>query len=297
MTETLLVTGVSGKLGRKTVDLLLEKGVAASRLIATTRDPSKLDDLAAKGVQVRAADFDDASGLPKAFEGADRVAIISTDALGVPGKRLSQHQIAVAAAKTAGVGHVIYTSMPNPVPESLIPFAGDHRGTEEAILASGMAYTILRNGWYQENLFFSLPSAFGMGQLFTSAGAGKCAHVAHDDCANALAAALMSDDVAGKTFTLTGPEALTMAELGALAAEATGKDLAVINVTDDQFAAGMKAAGVPDVYADLLVAFDANTREGFVDIVTHDVETLTGQAPKPLTAFLGESAGALTAPQ
>lgn len=297
MTETLLVTGASGKLGRKSVEMLLDKGVAPSSVIATTRDPSKLDDFAAKGVQVRAADFDDTASLPAAFEGADRVAIISTDALGEPGKRLTQHQNAVAAAKTAGVGHVFYTSMPNPVPESLIPLAGDHRGTEEAILASGMDYTILRNGWYQENFFASLPQALRMGRLHTSAGEGKCAHVAHDDCADALASALISDNVVGKTFTLTGPEALTTAEVGALVADATGKELGVFNVTDAQLGEGMKAAGVPDIFADLLVAFDANTREGFVEMVTNDVETLTGKAPKSLKAFLAESASVLTEPQ
>ena len=231
--------------------------------------------------------------MKSAFSGADKVAIISTDALGQPGKRLEQHLTAVASAKAAGVGHVLYTSMPNPVPESLIPFAGDHRGTEEAIMASGMDYTILRNGWYQENLFASLPTAIGMGKWFTSAGEGKCAYVAHDDCAEALAAALLSDDMAGKTLTLTGPKAQTTAEVGALVANATRKELAVIPIEDEALGQGMRAAGVPDIYADLLVAFDANTREGFMDIVTSDVESLTGKASRSMEAFLQASAGAL----
>lgn len=297
MADTLLVTGASGKLGRKTVERLLALGTAPSQIIATTRDISKLTDLAQKGVVVRQADFDNAEALPAAFAGADKIAIISTDALGVPGQRLAQQQNAVSAAKSAGVKHVFYTSMPNPVAESKIPFAGDHRGTEEAIQSSGMDYTILRNGWYQENLFASLPQALGMGRLYTSAGDGKCAYVAHDDCANALAGAMLADDVVGQTFTLTGPQLQTTAEIGALAAQATGKELGVYNISDDQLSEGMKAVGVPDLFVDLLVAFDANTRAGFVDILTDDVERLTGQKPKSLQSFLTESASALMAPQ
>ncbi len=293
MTKTLLVTGASGKLGRQVVELLLEKGAPAESIIATTRAPAKLDDLAARGVVVRAADFDDPNNLIQAFAGADRLALISTDALDVPGKRLAQHSAAVDAAKTAGVTHVYYTSMPNPVPESPITFVGDHAGTEEAVKASGMTYTVLRNGWYQENLAMSLPQAFGQGQWFTSAGEGRTAHVSHADCANALASAMLSDEVANQTFTLTGPAALTTGEIAAMAAEAAGKPLAVVNLSDEHLAAGMRAAGVPEFMVPFLIGFEANTREGFTDVTTTDVEKLTGKKPLPLQRYLQENAAAL----
>ncbi|MGB3243242.1 MAG: SDR family oxidoreductase [Sulfitobacter sp.] len=293
MTDTLLVTGASGKLGRHTVELLLEKGVAPENIIATTRDPSKLDDLKSHGVVVRKADFDAPEELERAFAGADRLAIISTDALDVPGKRLTQQTAAVNAAKAAGVKHIYYTSMPNPVPESRITFVGDHAGTEEAVKASGMTYTILRNSWYQENLTMSLPQAFGMGQWFTSAGEGRTAHVSHADCADALASAMVSDDVADQTFTLTGPEALTNAEIGALAADAAGKPLAVVNLTDEQLAEGMKAGGVPEFMVPFLLGFEANTREGFTDFTTEDVEKLTGRKPRSMKDYLKKNAAAM----
>ncbi len=291
----LLVTGASGKLGKQTVELLLKNGVAAADIIATTRDPSKISDLAAKGVDVRKADFEDTASLVAAFSGADRLALISTDAVDGTDKRLKQHLNAVEAAKAAGVKHIIYTSMPNPVPESKVTFAGDHRGTEEAIKASGLTYTILRNTWYQENLLMSLPNALKSGQWFTSAGEGRTAHIAHADCAAALAAVLASDDTSNQTYTLTGGEALTNSQIAAIATEVLGQPLAVINLTDEQLAEGMKSAGVPEHMIPFLMGFEANTREGGVDIVTGDFEKLTGKKPTPISTFFEANKQALLA--
>ncbi|TIL79124.1 MAG: SDR family NAD(P)-dependent oxidoreductase, partial [Mesorhizobium sp.] len=127
--------------------------------------------------------FDDTASLVEAFKGADRILIVSTGELDLGGKRLKQHENAVAAARQAGVSHLLYTSMPNPEPGSPVLFAGDHYGTEQAIKASGIAYTIFRNGWYQENLFMSLPHAIASGHWYTSAADGRIAHGARDDMA------------------------------------------------------------------------------------------------------------------
>ncbi|MBN9549659.1 MAG: NmrA family NAD(P)-binding protein, partial [Alphaproteobacteria bacterium] len=157
MTETLLVTGASGHLGRAVINHLLDTfKVPAARIIATTRTPANLADLAALGVSVRAADFDDQASLAKAFQGADRALVISTNELMIQGKRREQQLAAVSAAGKAGVAHILYTSLPNPEPGSPILFAPDHYDTEQAIKASGVPYTMFRNGWYDENLFMSL---------------------------------------------------------------------------------------------------------------------------------------------
>jgi NAD(P)H dehydrogenase (quinone) len=277
--STLLVTGANGKLGRHVVNLLLAKGGHA--VIAASRDPSKLADLATKGAQTRRADFDDPASLAEAFKGVDRVLIISTDALG-SGQRLAQHKNAVAAAAGAGAG-IVYTSMPKP-DVSKVTFAGDHLGTEAAIKASGAPYTILRNAWYQENLLGALPHALETGQWFSASGEGRISHIAHADCAEAAAAAL-AQAPENKTYTLTGPELLTTKEIAALASAATGKPLAVIDVTDEQLAGGLKAAGLPEAIIPMLVSFDANTREGGFDVLTNDVEALTGHKPQPLADF------------
>ncbi|MEO5728244.1 MAG: NAD(P)H-binding protein, partial [Byssovorax sp.] len=144
--QTLLVTGASGQLGRRVVELLLE--AKAGTVVAATRDPAKLADLAARGVLVRKADFDDEGSLAEAFAGVDRLLLISTDSLVRPGHRLAQHQAAVRAAVSAGVGHIVYTSFTNPGVESPITVAPDHRLTEEAIAATKLGFTILRNNLY-----------------------------------------------------------------------------------------------------------------------------------------------------
>ncbi|CAL4868163.1 Quinone oxidoreductase 2 [Asticcacaulis sp. MM231] len=278
--SNLLVTGANGKLGRHVVSLLLESG--KDHIIAASRDTAKLADLAAKGAETRHVDFDDAGSLAEAFKGVDRVLIISTDALG-SGQRLTQHKAAVKAATEAGA-EIVYTSMTKPETSAVV-FAPDHAGTERAILDSGVRYTILRNAWYQENLFMNLPAAFASGTLYTSAGDGKLSHVSHADAARAAAAAL-SKPAVNETLTITGPELLSTQQIADLASEIVGKPLAVVNLSDEQLAGGMKAAGVPEAIIPTLVSFDTNTREGGFDILTHDVEALTGRKPEALRAFL-----------
>lgn len=295
MTATLLVTGASGQLGRGVIHHLLDSlKVPPQRIIATTRNPENLADLAARGVTIRAADFDDTASLEAAFKGADRVLIISTGELDLlHGKRLRQHENAVAAAKKAGVGHLLYTSMPNPEPVSPVLFANDHYGTEQAIEASGIPYTIFRNGWYQENLFMALPHAIASGRWYTSAGDGRIAHGARDDMAAAIAAGLASGSTDSKTYTLTGPHAHTTAEIAALVSEVTGKPLDVVQVPDEALTEGVKAAGIPEDFARIIVSFDANTRSGRIGMVTDAVETLSGRKPKTLKQFLEANKAAL----
>jgi NAD(P)H dehydrogenase (quinone) len=291
MTDTILVTGASGQLGGRVIHHLLEtQKVEPARLIALTRDPAKLADLAAKGVTVRAGDFADAASLAASFVGADKVLIISTQEIG---QRLPQHKAAIEAAVKAGVKRLAYTSMPNPEPGNSVIFAPEHYGTEQAIKETGLPYTIFRNGWYQENLLMGLPQAIASGQWYTSAGQGRVAHAARDDIAAAIAAALASDEGDSVTYTLTGSEALTTDEIAARASKALGKPLQVVHLTDEQLAGGMKAAGVPQAYIPMLVSFETNTRKGGIDLVTDDVKKLSGRAPAPIDAFFEANRGAL----
>lgn len=295
MTETLLVTGASGQLGRAVINHLLDtQKVTPASIVATSRNPESLADLKTRGITVRAADFDDPASLEKAFAGADRVLIISTSDLDIRSdRRLRQHLAAVAAAKAAGVSHLLYTSMPNPEPGSPVLFAGDHYGTEQAIEASGVPYTIFRNGWYQENLFMALPHAIASGKWYTSAGDGRIAHGARDDMAAAIAASLASGSKESEIYTLTGPEAYTIKEIAAQVAEVTGKPLEVIQLPDEALTEGVKAAGVPEDLARIIVSFDANTRAGRIAMVTDAVETLSGHKSRTLKQFLETNKAAL----
>jgi NAD(P)H dehydrogenase (quinone) len=286
---TFLVTGASGHLGALVLTYL--NAANPGQIIAGSRDPSKLT--LSPEIARRKVDFDDAN-LSEAFAGVDRLLIISTDALDKPGRRLEQHKAAIAAAQKAGVRHIVYTSMPNPEPGSAVLFAPDHYGTEEALKASGIDYTILRNAWYMENLFLSLPSALASGQWYSSAGEGRISYTAREDLARAAASALIKAPL-NVTLTLTGPESQTTAEVAAIASATLGKPISVVDLTDAQLEAGLIAAGVPAGFAPLLVSFDANTRQGGFDVVTGDIESLTGQKPQTLASFLSANKAAFLA--
>ena len=287
----LAVTGASGHLGRLTLDALLASGkTAASNIIAISRDTSRLAEYAAKGVDVRKGDFHAPETLPAAFEGADRVAIISLGSF----PRLDGHKAAVSAAKAAGAGHILYTSLPR-IPGVPVTFGGDHFETEDAIIESGVPYSFLRNSWYAENLFMSLPAAIRAGTMFISAGDGRTAYAPRQNYAEALAAALASDSSSSQTYTLTGTRAYTHEELAALAAEVLGQPIAVVNLSDEQLAAGMKQSGVPEPMIPVLISMQVNMRNGGLDIVTGDIEKLTGKPPMALEAFLELNKDALLA--
>jgi NAD(P)H dehydrogenase (quinone) len=285
-----LVTGASGHLGQLVINNLLEThGIPASQVVATTRNPEKLADLAAKGVTVRAADFDDTANLVNAFEGATRLLLISTDAMDRPGQRLEQHQNAIAAAEKAGVEHVLYTSMPKPETSAVL-FAPDHAGTEKALAASGLkGWTVLRNNWYFENLLHSLPSAIKSGTWHTAAGGGRIAHIAREDLARAAAAALASDRGGKNTYTLTGAQEYTTDEIARLVSDAVGKPIAVVQVPLEGLVQGMVGAGFPESVARVFASFDANINQGGLAGVTGDYKKLTSNDNTPFASWLAKN--------
>lgn len=293
--EILAVSGAAGQLGRRTVAHLLEtERVAASRLVAVTRDPAGLADLAAQGVSVRRGDFDDPASLGPAFAGVDRLLLISTNTLEPPGVRLAQHQAAVAAAKAAGIKHVVYTSMPNP-DSSVIPFAPDHLGTERALAQSGMGWTVLRNAWYFDNLFFTLPAVLASGTWYTAAGEGRAGNVSREDCARVAARLLASGPAANAIHDVTGPAALTTAEIAAAISNALGRPIDVVQVSDEELVQGLIGAGFPEGLARIWASFDTNIRLGKFDLVTDAVQKLTGNPPETLRDFLSAHKDALQA--
>lgn len=279
MSATLLVTGAAGHLGQRVIAHLLDTlKVPASRIIATTRDPEKLSALAARGVAVRRADFDDVASLTGAFAGAQRLLLISTDTLDRPGHRLEQHRNAVEAAVKAGVAHVVYTSMPKP-DNSAVLFAPDHLGTERALAASPLSWTILRNNWYMENIFFSLPQLLASGKWYSAAGDGRTAWIARDDCALAAASALAADDNSKSTYTLSGAEAFTTEQTARMVGETAGKPIEVVHVPLAGLIQGMVGAGLPQPMAEVFASFDANAKAGGFADMTSDFEKLTGRKP------------------
>jgi NAD(P)H dehydrogenase (quinone) len=281
--RTLFVTGASGHLGRRVVEILLEKG--SGKIVAGTRKPEKLADLAARGVEVRTADFDDPKGLQVALTGVDRVLIISTDAIDRPGRRLTQHRAAVAAAAGAGVKHAVYTSMPNPETSPVV-FAPDHLGTEQALKASGMSWTILRDCWYTEYLTMTLAPAVASGKLAAVAGQGGAPYVTREDCAQVAAAALESSDTSNRTWNTTGPDLVTYPELAKLASDLTGRTVEYVAVTPEERIAQLIAAGTPEPIARIMVSSQVAISQGKMGTPTTAVKELTGREPMGVREFL-----------
>lgn len=292
-----LVTGASGHLGQSVLRHLIDTlKVEPSRIAAASRNPASLSAWAARGVETRAVDFDDDASLDSAFVGVKRLLIISTNALDAEGTRLRQHKAAVKAAAKAGVGHIVYTSLPN-AETSLVTFAPDHAGTEAAIKASSVpGWSLLRNNWYFENLFFSLPQALASGQWYSASGQGKLANIWREDQALAAATALSDGFQGQRTLTLSGSKSYTTDEIAALVSKATGKPLAVVHVPLEGLIQGIIGAGVPAPVATVFGSFDAATAAGYLNGDSKDFEALTGRKPRAFEDWLAENAGAFSAP-
>jgi NAD(P)H dehydrogenase (quinone) len=281
---TVAVTGASGHLGRRVADLLLER-LDPSEVVLLTRTPEALASYSQRGAAVRYADFDEPATLGEAFSATERALLIS--ALDFA-RRSGQHGAAIEAAKAAGVRHVIYTSIPEPEgnPAAAAP---SHLATEVAARESGLAWTFLRNSLYADFQVPVLAQAIASGQLVTSAGDGRVAYVARDDCAAAAAAVLTQDDHEGMTYDITGPEAIGPQDVAALAAELRGRPVEVVSVDDDALVAGMIEAGAPEAVARIRLSFVVAAREGFLDSVTSAVQDITGNAPMSLRQVVEQS--------
>lgn len=283
---TLFVTGASGNLGRQTVEFLLASGKA--NIIAGSRDPEKIADLVAKGAEARAVDFNKPETLASAFEGVDRLLIVSTDAIDQPGRRLIQHTAAIHAAIAAGVKHIIYTSVTNASPDSPSIASQDHSETEQAVITSGLGYTILRNSLYVDNLLMSLPQILSSGQWFHAAAGGRIALVTREDCARAAAAALESDFTGNRILEISGAELLDHDETAAIISDLTGTPIAAIAIDEASLTQAITNAGVPDIFAKLLATFDTAQAKGEFNVLTPTVRDLTGKEPVSVKKFLKE---------
>lgn len=289
--KNLLVTGASGQLGRRVVELLLSRG--AKHIVAASRTPAKLADLKDKGVTTKSADFDNPSSLEQAFAGVERLLIVSTDDL-APGRRHEQQQRAIDAAKRAGVRHVVFTSLTSTGGPSPIQFAADHTKTEAALKDCGLSHTVLRNNLYTELLLGSLPRAIASGKLVAAAGDGGASYVTREDCARAAAGALLRDFNGSETLEVAGPDVVTHAQLAKLASEISGKPVEYVSVPVDALVQGMvQGGGLPEPIARLFASFDVAIAQGVMAVRSDAVRELWGEAPTTVASFLQANRAAL----
>ncbi|WP_086843503.1 SDR family oxidoreductase [Amycolatopsis kentuckyensis] len=282
----IVVTGATGHLGKLVVEGLLEQ-LPADQVVAAVRTPEKAADLAERGVDVRRADYTDPDSLVTAFKGADKVLLVSSSAVG---QRVPQHQAVIEAAKQAGVGHLVYTSAPRATTSALV-LAPDHKATEELIEASGLTATILRNNWYNENYADAIKQAAQTGSLLGSAGDGRVASATRADYAAAAVAVLTGEGHEGKVYELAGDVPWSYADLAAEIGKAAGREVGYVDLPADEHAKVLTEAGLPEPVVGLLVALDANTKDGLLAETSDDLRTLIGRASTPIGVTVAELAG------
>ncbi|WP_434741639.1 SDR family oxidoreductase [Micromonospora sp. SH-82] len=273
----IVVTGATGQLGRIVVTDLLERGVEPGRIVAAVRTPEKAADLAARGVDVREADYDRPDTLETALHGAERVLLISSNAVG---QRLAQHRAVIEAATRVGVGLLAYTSVLR-ADTSALPVAPDHRATEELIRGSGLPFALLRNGWYTENYTGNLAAALTHGAVLGAARQGRIAAATRADLAAAAAAVLTGSGHTDTVYELGG-EPFTMADLAAEITRQSGTPVAYRDLPVQEYQAALVGAGLPEPFARLLADSDAAAAEGALDTDREDLARLLGRPATPL---------------
>ncbi len=283
----LIVTGANGKLGRLVALDLLTR-VPASRVGVSVREPEKAGALAERGVRVRRGDYGDPASLANAFEGASRVLIVSSNTAG--DEALRQHRVAIDMAKAAGARRIFYTSHVGASPTS--PFAPmpDHAATEAALRDSGVAFTVLRNGFYAESAALMLGAAATTGELVTPED-GPVSWTAHADLAEATGI-LMSEEGAPESATLdlTAAEAVDMTGIAAIVAELAGRTVRRVVQSDAEYRASMVTRGLPEARADMMVGLFLASRLGQFSRVDPTLARLLGRTPLPLRATLSRAA-------
>ncbi len=293
-TSHLLVTGVSGHLGRLVADHLLNASVTTP-VIGTTRAPERIGALTRRGLTVRRADFDVPEELPTAFAGAERMLLISTSADNAGDRRVRQHTLAIRAAWKAGVRHLAYTSFLDADTTALRAVAADHLRTEAELAQGPTGLSILRHAFYMEMLLTTLPPAIASGRLLSSNTQAGVAYVARADCALADAAALRDGFNGRRTLDITGPQAVTPAELVRQVNETLGTRIVAVNASRKEVESHWVACGMPPPMAQMLAAIDEGLGREAMARVSNDFERLTGAQPTCIGAFLREHRAALLA--
>jgi NAD(P)H dehydrogenase (quinone) len=279
----IIVTGANGQLGRGVVERLLER-VPADRVGVSVRDPEKGRGLSERGVRVRRGDFEDAASLGHAFEGAEQVLIVSADTTGEAA--LCRHRTAIEAARASGARRILYTSHMGAHPTSLFAPMPDHAATEAMLQESGVVFTSLRNGFYAASGLMLMGRAVETGELVAPED-GPVSWTAHADLAEATAIAMTDEGrLDGLTPPLTGPEALDLAGIAAIASALSGRPIRRVTVTDAEYRAGLVSHGVPEPMADMLVGLFAASRRGEFAAVDPTLERLLGRPPMSMRDVL-----------
>lgn len=278
------ITGATGLLGQHVIENLLQT-VPANQIVAFARDVKKGSSLSQKGVLVRQADYNDKASLITALQGVDKLLLISSSEVG---KRTIQHRNVIEAAKSADVQFIAYTSILH-ADRSPLSLHVEHVETEKMLADSGIFYTLLRNGWYTENYLASVPAALEHGVFLGAAGDGKIASATRADYALAAARVISEEGHIGKVYELAGDEAWTLEQLAKELTKQSGKQVIYNNLSQADFVAALKMAGLPDKLSNMLADSDIGASKGGLFDDSHTLSKLIGRR----TTTLAESIKAI----
>jgi NAD(P)H dehydrogenase (quinone) len=282
------ITGATGNLGRLVVTDLLAAGVPAADIVAMVRTAGRAADLADRGVIVREADYDRPETLTPALDGADKVLLISGSEVG---SRIQQHQNVIAAAVALGVERLAYTSILR-ADTSGTALAREHKATEEAIAASGLTYTFLRNGWYYETSFGDVADTVARGVLIGASGQGKVSFATRADFAAAAAAVLLGSGHGNEVYELGGDQAMTMTDYAAAISQASGTTVGYQDLGAAGYAGALASAGLPAAVVDMLTDIAQANSRGELAAGSGDLTRLIG---RPTTSAVDYFTTALSA--
>ncbi|MEV0785537.1 NAD(P)H-binding protein [Streptomyces sp. NPDC050423] len=281
----IIVTGATGKLGRQIVERLLTR-IPADLIGISIRDPQRAKAFADRGVRVRRGSFTDADSLAHAFEGASQVLIVSVDKMGDACVR--QHRAAIDGAVAAGARRILYTSQMGAGHDSHFQACRDHAATEDALRASGVPFTSLRNGFYAASAMQFAAHGVESGEI-TLPEDGPVAWTTHADLADAAAAVLADEGrFDGPTPPLTAAQALTFDDIAAIAGDITGRTITRATAPDTEFREQLTGQGAPAGTADQLLGIFAAARAGEFAAVDPTLAALIGREPLSMSTVLHE---------
>jgi NAD(P)H dehydrogenase (quinone) len=280
---TIAVTAATGQLGRLVVARLKAKR-PATEIVALARNPAKAADL---GVAVREADYSKPATLAKALAGVDTLLLISSSEIG---QRAVQHRNVIEAAKKAGVKRIVYTSLLR-ADSTPINLGEEHKATEADLKASGIPYTILRNGWYTENYTAAIGGALAGGAFVGTSGEGKISAAARADYADAAVAALTGEGHAGKTYELAGDQSFTLKDLAAEISRQSGKTIPYKDLPVAEYAAALAGHGLPEGVAKAIAGWGVDASKGALFDEGRQLSKLIGRPTTPLSASVAAALG------
>jgi len=278
------ITGATGQLGRLVVQKLKER-TSADNLTALVRTPEKAANM---NISSKVFDYNKPETLAESLKGIDYLLLISSNEVG---QRKRQHESVIKAAQQVGVKWIVYTSLLH-ADASTLSLAAEHVATEQALAESGIPFTLLRNGWYTENYTASVPSTVKAGVLLGSAGNGKISSAARIDYAEAASIVLTTPNNEGKTYELSGDESFTLTDLAAEISRQTEKTIPYKDLSENEYAAILTGAGLPEPLAKALANWDVSASKGDLYDESHVLSKLIGHSTTPLSAVVKKALNA-----